>query len=111
MKSLMIVKFSVIAVLAFNIVACNNKVDAKVPDNVKVQVENSTQTVNVVHTIELSVQFEDYFRKSCAAQIDSTQIPEPQRSTAIDDCVSVSVQNFIGQLMNLVSANKSVPAK
>lgn len=98
-------KFLTILLLMLSLVACNNKVDTQVPSEIKVDVPATTQTVNVVHTFALSVQMEQFFRSSCTAQTDAIQppMPEPQRSQAIDACVSNSVQVFIQNLMTLLN--------
>lgn len=91
------------------VVACNNKVDTQVPSSIEVAVKDSTQTVNVIHTIGLSLQMESFFRTSCTAQIDKTTpgLPEPQRTQSIDACVSVSSQKFIEDFMLLIKQGMS----
>lgn len=99
-----------IAVLVtISLVACNNKVDTKVPAEITVKVPETTQTVNVVHTVQLSVQMEQFFRSSCTTQVDAAPVPlpEPQRSAAIDACVSASAQQFISNLMILLNNNNA----
>lgn len=98
-----VLKIIVIAALLAS-TACNNKVDTQVPSEIKVNVPETTQTVNVVHSFEISLQMEEFFRRSCTTQVDSVPVPlpEPQRSQAIDLCISNSVQKFITDLMSLV---------
>lgn len=103
MKSFLILFF------IFGVVACNNKVDTQVPSNIEVDVKDSTQTVNVIHTIGLSLQMESFFRTSCVAQIDKVTpgLPEPQRTQSIDACVAASSQKFIDDFMFLIKQGMS----
>lgn len=103
-----------IAVLVtISLAACNNKVDTQVPAEITVKVPETTQTVNVVHSIQLSVQMEQFFRSSCTTQVDAAPVPlpEPARSVAIDACVSESVQQFISNLMILLNNNSNTESK
>lgn len=102
-------KFLTILLIMTTLMACNNKVDTQVPANIKVDVPETTQTVNVIHTFALSVEMEQFFRQSCTNQVDATQppLPEPARSQAIDACVSNSVQAFINNLMTLLNSSST----
>lgn len=83
--------------------ACNNK--AEVPAEVKVNIPETTQTVNVIHTIDMSIQMTEFFKESCTQQIDAQQppLPEPARSQAIDACVITTSQEFINTFMQLIN--------
>lgn len=96
---------TLLAIVAI-LVACNNR--AEVPADINVHVPETTQTINVVHTLQLSAQLEQFIRYSCTAQVDSAQppMPEPQRSQAIDACVSTSAQNFIRDFSKLTNNNQ-----
>lgn len=95
--------------ILLNLMACNNKVDMQVPSKVDVDVKDSTQTVNVIHTIGLSLQMESFFRTSCTSQVDQTTpgLPEPQRTQSIDACVSISSQKFMEDFMLLIKQGMS----
>lgn len=93
-------------VILLFLAACGNKVDTRVPEHITtdVKVSDSVQTVNVIHTIGLSLQMESFFRASCTQQVDTATpgMPEPQRTQSIDLCVSVSSQKFIEDFMLLI---------
>jgi len=97
------------ALIFITLVACNNKVDTQVPAEITVKVPETTQTVNVVHTVELSVKMEEFFRSSCTTQVDSATVPlpEPARTQAIDACVSTSVQQFIQNMLTIINQNSN----
>lgn len=96
-------------ILLLFLASCNNKVDTQVPSEIKVDVPETTQTINVVHSVEVSVQMEQFFRSSCITQVDSLPVPlpEPERSKAIDTCVSNSVQQFIQNMLALINQNSN----
>lgn len=85
-------------------ISCANRFEVPSDINVNANIPETTQTVKVIHTFEISVQMEEFFRKSCTTQVDSTvpPIPEPQRTKAIDTCVSISIQQFISDLMKII---------
>lgn len=100
----------IIIILAIlTLVACNNKVDTQVPAEITVKVPETTQTMTVVHTVELSVKMEEFFRSSCTTQVDSAPVPlpEPARTQAIDACVSTSVQQFIQNMLEIINQNSN----
>lgn len=102
-------KFITVTLILITLVACNNKVDTQVPAEITVKVPETTQTVNVVHTVELSVKMEEFFRSSCTTQVDSAPVPlpEPARTQAIDSCVSTSVQQFIQNMLEIINQNSN----
>lgn len=100
-------KLIISSLIMLNLLACNNKVDTQVPSKIDVDVKDSVQTVNVIHTIGLSIQMEAYFRTACINQVDTITpgLPEPQRTQAIDACVVASSQKFIDDFMALINKN------
>lgn len=100
----------IIIILAIlTLAACNNKVDTQVPAEITVKVPETTQTVTMIHTVELSVKMEEFFRSSCTTQVDSAPVPlpEPARTQAIDSCVSTSVQQFIQNMLEIINQNSN----
>lgn len=91
--------------------ACGNQfsIPSDINGNVKVDIPNSVQTVNVIHTVGISIDMANYFRTSCMTQVDSAPIPlpEPQRTEAINACVASSVQAFIDNILKII--NQGVP--
>lgn len=91
--------------------ACGNQfsipsdINTNVNGNVKVDIPNSVQTVNVIHTVGISIDMANYFRTSCMTQVDSAPIPlpEPQRTEAINACVASSVQAFIDNTLKIIN--------
>jgi hypothetical protein len=105
----------VIIIIALFLNACGNRfevpadINTNVNGTVKVDIPNSVQTVNVVHTVGISIDMANYFRTSCTAQVDAAPIPlpEPQRTEAINTCVAQSVQAFIDNILKII--NQGVP--
>lgn len=99
----------ILAVLALS--ACGNRfevpadINTNVNGTVKVDIPNSVQTVNVIHTVGISIDMANYFRTSCMTQVDSAPIPlpEPQRTEAINACVASSVQAFIDNTLKIIN--------
>lgn len=103
----------ILVVLALS--ACGNRfevpadINTNVNGTVKVDIPNSVQTVNVVHTVGVSIDMAKYFLTSCTNQVDSAPapLPEPQRTEAINACVAASVQAFINNILTII--NQGVP--
>jgi hypothetical protein len=97
-----------ICAIALAITACNNK--ASVPETVTVEVKDSVQTVNVVHTIALSVQVTDWLRQACQQQVEQARVtaglppmsPE-ELDAAVNACLATSATNLINQLTGLIN--------
>lgn len=100
---------AILAILALT--ACGNQfsipadINTNVNGTVRVDIPNSTQTVNVIHTVGISIDMANYFRTSCTTQVDSAPIPlpEPQRTEAINACVASSVQAFIDSILKIIN--------
>lgn len=102
---------AILAILALT--ACGNQfsipadinANANVNGTVHVDIPNSVQTVNVIHTVGISIDMANYFRTSCTTQVDSAPIPlpEPQRTEAINACVASSVQAFIDSILKIIN--------
>ena len=100
---------AILAVLALS--ACGNRfevpadINTNVNGTVKVDIPNSVQTVNVVHTVGISIDMAKYFLTSCTNQVDSAPalLPEPQRTDAINACVASSAQAFINNIITIIN--------
>lgn len=101
----------VVLIMALALSACGNRFDVPADINtnvngtVKVDIPNSTQTINVVHTVGISIDMAKYFLTSCTTQVDSAPVPlpEPQRTEAINACVASSVQAFINNILTIIN--------
>lgn len=89
-------------------ISCANRFEVPSDVYTHVDVANSIQTINVVHTVALSVQIADMFTTTCTAQIDSSQppLPEPARSEAIKLCVAQASANFINSFLSLINGGQ-----
>lgn len=104
MKSL-ILYLTILIFATFWLSSCGNKVEVPSEIHSQVDVKESTQTVNVVHTVGISLEMTQLFESTCIAQIDSQnpRPPEPLRSEMIKLCVSEATQKFIESILAIIN--------
>lgn len=98
-----LILFILLLYITFLLSACGNKFE--IPSDVNVNVANSTQTVNVVHTVGISLEMTQMFEATCVSKIDS-QSPaptEPVRSELIKLCVAETSQKFMESILAIIN--------
>lgn len=87
---------------SFFLVGCvGNK--TQIPEHIDVNVPNTTQTVNVIHTIELSANLENIFRTSCENEFKSLNLPTELKTEWVNQCVATKSNQFIADFMQVIN--------
>lgn len=86
-------------------ISCGNRVIVPEHITADVNIPATTQTVNVVHTVAVSLEMTSLFTTTCTTNVDKfvPPLPEPDRSNAIKNCVALATQKFIDDLLTLVN--------
>lgn len=82
----------------------NNRFELPSQINSEVTIKDSTQTVNVTHTVGISLEMTTMFQTACTAEVDASvpPPPEPLRTELIKLCVAEATQKFIESILAII---------